>query len=559
VGQTSLLFVAVVLEAGLLFAPEVTLIAAGISTTFTAFAILLSLSLAPSLDKHEAYLLVIYTLGLQALAGLIAWLLAQFIFESAIEAQRGQEMQFAQARLEALTAQIADQQDQLDEQIGIIQATITRALAGEYHVRAEVPQGELAPIAESLSLLLERVQAVTQAEQMQSRMQAAALPLIDAISRMGDASTPTPSSLPIITNTPFDSVSAVVSQMQASVGHRLARVQQLVGEIVSVLDHSRDGLDGASEAVQEAQRITGALLATTEGMLAATHRQIGLILHIRRMLTAVLPEEITRQATADDARRKAALAQPSSSLLGLGRDLGLGTPGNTAEFDIVKHEEGEDSGIAPLTVPLPAVDLAGGDANPADADSQAAREPSAPAAQTPAAGQGITPELIEVWNLAQQLDAEAAHSERVVSQLARELGVQTRHMRSADASIAWFRQALEAVRGNAEQLQQLAGPNLPPPASPSRPLAPEERLSQPVSPPMGVPIPRETPPPAQPLTQPPTQSAPPDGGTLAELASLAAAFPPPEEESAGPATGSLRAADLLMMDDDPLEFPFDEA
>jgi len=76
---------------------------------------------------------------------------------------------------------------------------------------------------------------------------------------------------------------------------------------------------------------------------------------------------------------------------------------------------------------------------------------------------------------------------------------------------------------------------------------------------MGAPIPRETPPPVQPPAQPPTQSAPPDGGTLAELASLAAAFPPPEDESAGPATGSLRAADLLMMDDDPLAFPFDEA
>jgi hypothetical protein len=124
-------------------------------------------------------------------------------------------------------------------------------------------------------------------------------------------------------------------------------------------------------------------------------------------------------------------------------------------------------------------------------------------------------------------------------------------MRQADMNIAWFQQALEAVRGNAEQLQQLAGPNLPPPpvgeaAPPSRPLAPQERLSSQDSAGLAE------------SANAPASSQPRDDGTLAELASLAEAFTIQKEEPEGPATGSLRAADLLMLDDDdPLAFSFD--
>jgi hypothetical protein len=345
--------------------------------------------------------------------------------------------------------------------------------------------------------------------------------------------------------------------MQANVAHRLSRVQQLVGEVVDVLDHSRDGLTGASEAVQEAQRIAGALIATTETMLAATHRQIGQIVHIRRMLTAILPEEITQTPAAGKSHRQRAAADQDSSLLGLGRDLGIANPGFTAEFDVVKGEDAGASGIAPLTVPLPAVDLKGQDSTAEDTASR--KVEVAPTEQVPALGANggearsreLSPELVEVWNLAQQMDAEAEQLERAVNQLTRELGVQTRHMRQADMNIAWFQQALEAVRGNAEQLQQLAGPNLPPPpageaAPPSRPLAPQERLSSPDSAGLAE------------STNAPATSQPRDDGTLAELASLAEAFTIQKEEPEGPATGSLRAADLLMLDDDdPLAFSFD--
>ncbi len=292
--QAALFFITVILEAGLLFAPEVTLIAAAASTVFTAFAMLLALAVAHSVDRQEAYLLIVYTLGLQALAGLIAWLLAQFILDSTLEAQKSQEIQFSQARLEALAKQVAEEREGLYGQIGVLQATITRAIAGEYHARAEILDGQLSTLAETLNLLLERVAAASQAEQLQSRIQAAALPLIDAISRMGDAATPPPGGMPIITNTAFDSVPLVVRKMQENVGQRLARVQQIVDEVAGVLSTTKEPLQGASEEVHEARRLAGALMATAEAITASAKRQITLMAQVRRMLAALLPEEITQ-------------------------------------------------------------------------------------------------------------------------------------------------------------------------------------------------------------------------------------------------------------------------
>ena len=543
--QASLLFTAIILETGLLFAPEVTLITAAATAALTAFIILFALSQEKALDKHEAYLLVVYTLGLQALSGLIAWLLAQFIYESAIEAQQGQATQFAQARLEAAQAQLDDMRDRIDQGIGAIQATITHAIAGDYHSRAPVTIGELSPVAETLNVLLQRVEAVTQAEQMQSRIQAAALPLIDAIARMNDSGGPTPPSLSIVTNTPMDSVTVAVSHMQANVAQRLARVQKLVGEVVGALGHSQDGLNGASEAVQEGYRMAGALKSATEEMLTVAHRQLGILLQARRMLAAVLPPEITQ--TASDIARERQGGEGGSGLVGLARDLGIATPGGTGEFDVMQGTPGAGiPGFAPLTIPLPIVESEG-----SGAPGTAERDGALPA------------ELVDVWNLTGQLDAESAHLERSLTQLSRDLSMQSRHMRSADANIAWFRQALDAVRSNAEQLQQIAGPMTPLPASdlgpasrplepgalgrpgqPSRPLADYDNADDGTLAALG----RPSGPYASPELSRPSGPYTPPAPARAPEQEPPATRPAPEDDFTGPATGSMRVADLLDLD-----------
>ncbi len=135
-------------------------------------------------------------------------------------------------------------------------------------------------------------------------------------------------------------------------------------------------------------------------------------------------------------------------------------------------------------------------------------------------------ELVEVWGLLTSADGELTQIERGSGQITRDLGVQTRHMRLADAHIAWFRQAVDTVRSNADQLQQIASAGLVPPADAapmSQPLTQAERTSGP-----------QRPAPTQP---------PDDHSTLEELAPHAG--PPTAGEPEGPPTGSMRATDLI--------------
>lgn len=536
-GQVSLLFTTIILEAGLLFAPEVTLLIAFATTTLTAFALMFALSHAATLERQDAYLLIIYTLGLQLLAGLIAWLVSQFIFESALEAQRAQELQFAQARLEALAAQVGEQQRQLDFGINIMQYTIARAVSGEYSVRVEQVDGELASLADSLNVVLQRLEVATHAEQLGTRVDAAALPLLENLSRMNEGVTPSPSGLPIMTNTPFDSVSVAVTQLQANFTQRLGRVQRIVSDIVDALSHSQEGLHNAEEALQEAKRITGVLIASSESAVASMRRQIALLAQMQRMLSAVLPREITQMPEDTEAYRANPRLESNGSgdLLGLGRDLGIAKPGYTGIYEAISSldEDISPQSITPMTRPLPVIDM-GKTAEFAIAaksditervtegegiEAETASNMRPPSTQLPA-------ELVEVWHLLVQADAEATQLERALSQFAFELGVESRQLRTADGNVGWFRGALDAVQRHAEQLQQVAGANLPTPGVDGAP-GPASRPAIASTGQTAAPSQPRMPQPTRPLGDPTT--APPGAG----------------DPGTTPAPGSLRASDLI--------------
>ena len=540
----ALLFIPIILDAGLLFVPEVTLITACATATAAAFAILFALSLQPALDKHEAYQLVVYTVGMQAVAGLVAWLLAQFILESSVEMQRAQELQFAQARYEALATQIDEAEGLLMLSAARMQQAIGRVLGGEF-LQVEIPDGELAPLAESLNLLLARYEAAARAEQERSLLDASVLPLLDNISRMADAgtATPTPTSLPVMTNTPLDSVSLALSQVQFAMAKRMAHVQRLAADVVGGVAHSQQPLPEVSEAVRESLRIAGVLIASADAMVGAAQRQFAALEGARRALAAVLPDEVTRMP-ADEAGRRETAGLDSLSpadLRGLGHDLGIGNPGYTEQYEALRSTDAPGAaGIAPLTVPIRALSPDGG-------------EPPTGAAGAFAAGE-LPAELVDAWNLLLQVDAECRALERALVQLGREVGMQSRLLRAADVGIAWVDGALVAVRSNAEQLQHLAGAGMPVPgtaeAAPSRPLGPSGQTRQPEGAPHSRPLA-----PSTPLDRPdrdgrmPADPPPPYGtdgnrapATSGPLGGANAADTPY-------APGLLRAADLLRPGD----------
>jgi methyl-accepting chemotaxis protein len=468
----SLLWLTVILEAGVLFAPEATLITAGTALALTVVALLFALSLGAAGSRREAYVLVVETLGLLSVTSLIAWLLAQFIYDSAVEAQRGQEQRFAQARYEALVLQTAEQHERLEAAVAALQQAIGRAIHGELTARANVTEGELSVLAASLNMLLEQLDALTQSEIIKQRMEAAALPLIDVVGRVAEGATP-PASLPIITNTPLDTVSVAVKQMQANVSRRLARVQEISGEVVGALAHTQQGLGSTSQTAGEALRTVGAAIAAADGMHSAAQRELELIARMRRALAGALPDE-TSSSPGGEAPAVGLAASEAAALLGLGADVGVGAPGLTGSF-------------GPLELTPPSL---AGEAPAEAAEGEAGAGANGKRTRTGRAAGEAPPDLGEIGKALEQLQGEAMQQERGASALAHELGILNRNVRGVDAAVAWARQALEAVRRNAEKLTQLAGGSGPLPvpgeAGPSvpmrapmttRPLADEGRMA----------------------------------------------------------------------------------
>jgi hypothetical protein len=180
-----------------------------------------------------------------------------------------------------------------------------------------------------------------------------------------------------------------------------------------------------------------------------------------------------------------------------------------------------------------------GDRQTAAADSASSR----PSPDT------VPGELVELWTLLVQIDAEMSALDAAVARLSREASAQSRSLRSADAGIAYLRQTVSALKGSAEALQQQAGAGFPMPPVPegystpgTRPLTTEDRL-------MFVP---EPPPPfqpsqpSQPLGAPPSETRPPLEA-LPQPAAEPLASELPDETSP---PGSLRTADLLNFDGD---------
>lgn len=527
VAQAALFFLTVVLEAGLLFAPEAVLITAGTTTTVTAAALLVAISIAPALRGDQAYLLIVYSLTLQALVGLIAWLVAQFIYESAVEAQRAHELQFAQARLDALLIQHQQQEQQQEQAIGAIQQAITRVITNDLAARAEVPDGDLSDLAKSINLVLQRLEVMAQAVDERTRMEAAAVGMMDAFGRMADPATPAPSTLPALTHTSIDGISIAMSHVQASYSHRLAMVQKLASEVSGAAAHSRDGLATTTDEVLKAQAAAGKLIALAETVLSGTQKQLDLIVRARRTVGALLPADGTQRTPVDLQRQSSARdGGAGADLYGLGNDLGF-TPGLTDEYQTVPPASPGETGIAPLTRHLPSLDPE------APVDSGALTEPVPTPIGTddlvgrPLEGPALGA-LVEAWRLLAQVSEEVGQEERTMTSLTYEIGVLSHDVRQVDVSIAFVRQTLDALRANADQLRQAAGITMPLPEPPEgrsgvhaqdRPSTPHvARLSRPFA--------------AEPV--------PELAGEHAE--DLAA---PMDEE---PAPGSLRASNLIDLD-----------
>ena len=447
--HAALFYVIIVLEAGLLFAPEVTLITATAATTFTAAMLLYALSTASS--TPQAYLLMVYTLSLLALTGLIAWLLSHFIYDTSVALQRSHEMEFSQARLESLQGQFDAEQARLGQGVGQIQMTITKVIKGEASARVEPLDGELSGLGQSLNMLLEGVEPALRAQEERAYMEEWARHLVENAGKLSEGMTPDPESMPVMGNA-MDSLSVVVSYMQASNQRRLTRLKKLADDIGSLTAQGHSLISATDEQIREVRRISGSVVSVMDTLVTRTRQRIDMLERIRRMLATVLPPEITN--LPEEAQRPEGFdASDAGRLQELDIHIGIDRTGYTDEFPAIQHAEGAVEGdIPPLTRPLEAI--AGPDEDGAEAKSATRRKNASKPGQIPA-------ELVEAWSMLAQLSAEIEQEERAFAALPRDVGILARGVRKVEGDITWTLQAFDTIGSYAEQMRQAGGSHAP--------------------------------------------------------------------------------------------------
>ncbi len=437
IGHVSLFFLAVMLEAGLLLTPELTVIVVTVAGALTG-AMLLLVAFNKEVSGPQIYQIVLYTLSPMALTAIVAWLLAHFIYATAVSAQHAQDLEFRQAHFQQMKTHERERQKQLDESIGAIQTAITQAITGDYTVRVPISTGDLEVVENSLNLLLDTFDSMVQAQQENARMTGAVLPITEGLNRLNDSITPVHS---IKTDTPFDNVSVMATRIADNYNRRFARLQEQLGRVSAGVAHSRDGLVNASDEFTAAHRQTGALISRADAVHASLQKQLVLLGKARRMMAMLLPPEITQMAEQIEG------GNPSLKGLGIGVE-----PGLTSEFETLAATTPAEAGIAPLTMPLSTLSsgLPAGD-----------REPGANGANgaAHASGDELPVEMVEVWHLLLQIGEELNQQERTVATFTQELGMLSRTVRNADTGIAWTLTALDTVQRSSDMAQQSSAQN----------------------------------------------------------------------------------------------------
>jgi len=444
VGHVALFFLAVMLESGLLLSPEVTVIVVTAALALTG-AMLLLIAFNKEVSGPQIYVVVLYTLSPMALASIVSWLLSHFIYATAVTAQHAQDLEFRQAQLQQMKEHERERQEQLDESIGSIQTAIAQAITGDYTVRVPVSSGDLEVVENSLNLLLDTFDSMVQAQQENARMTGAVLPITEGLNRLNDSITPVHS---IKTDTPFDNVSVMVTRIADNYNRRIARLQEQLSRVSSGVSHSRDGLANASEEFIAARRQAGALISRADSLQASLQKQLELLRRARRMMSLMLPPQITQSAEQNDS------GNPSLKGLDIGNE-----PGLTREFEALEPTTPAEAGIAPLTAPLPAMnpDQPAGDTRSSGTHGAQGSDGAPGRTHTP--GEEIPAELVEVWHLLLQIGEELNQQERTVAVFTQELGMLSRTVRNADTGIAWTLTALDTVQKTSDMAQQSSAQN----------------------------------------------------------------------------------------------------
>ncbi len=116
---------------------------------------------------------------IQIVGTTIAWLAAGSVDRALLRASRAEELAEARKRINKQTQQIVEQKRRLDYGIGVLKDALARFANGDYGARAKLQDNELASLAISFNLMVERLNRITQVAQEYSRLEQALQQLFD--------------------------------------------------------------------------------------------------------------------------------------------------------------------------------------------------------------------------------------------------------------------------------------------------------------------------------------------------------------------------------------------
>jgi hypothetical protein len=523
-GFVSLLLLVPILEAGLLLSPELALIIAAAAGAVSAGSVVLALALSGAsidpLSNATAYQLMVTPLVLDAMAALIAWLLAGFIDESARDAQRSQEQKFALAQLDVINARIAAQQERINQSVRELQSGLSRVLTGSYSTRVQIVEGELSDLMRSFNLLLNQFEGILNSDQMRGDVSVLIRQIMEIISRMTDGSGFTPMSGQWPVNSPLNGVIAALSHVQTQYDQRFARLSQMAQGIGGAASQGIEGLGNITGEMDSVKQIAGTLVNATNNMLPVVRSAHQAAAQARAVIGDSLPLELRQALDGPEPDRDLevnGLDLGGEDLEGLGYDI----IGATGEYSALEPLNADEAHIPPLTVKVDAFDESGKDAG-SEGKSKTRRKRGADAQQE--ASESAPQQLVDLYQLLTQLTKNLAQEYRSLKLASRELGRLSRGLRNVEGGVVYGVGALNATREAAEQLQLTAAAGQTPGGS-------GESRSQ--------------------------RSGSMDAGGAAQSTHSSRQEPPlvdqqvlneSSEEPEGPATGSLNAADLLSPD-----------
>lgn len=435
VGLASFPFLLTIFIAGLLFEPEAVLLVSIGTTASTAIIFFLALFLtkAAEISDSSVYLLAVTSLGLQALAGMMAWQIGQFIKEYSAELNQARREEFIATQYDALRRSVDEQANRLRDQVGQIASSVVALSTRNYATRIGIVDGDLKPVADAFNLLATQLGSFAETEHAQVNIVDDLTRLMDIAGQMAEGNA---AGMPPLANMPMTAnamgnllrgVTVTLQRVQQSMQQRFDRLRDLAVDSGNRLTQTAEATYGAEATLAQTLATIGHLRSAADRVLGSAEQMSHIIDACLNELSGLLPPEVSAH-TRPEAPAKPATPEWQQVL-----------PGVTVQLDIID----DDTELGPEDVPPVGAAQAHG---------------AGMAAETVGFDPNAQAHLREVWSLITQLTEKAAEQIRDAQVLADQLGIASRTMRQVDNEIIAMRQQVLQTRQVAEQSFMTAAP-----------------------------------------------------------------------------------------------------